>query len=89
MLRGRLTAFKGDVPGAVEGELTLHGVTKPLTLTFKQFKCMQNPVSKKEVCGADVAGSLDRSAFGIDYGAKYGFKQDVKLLIQVEAIRTS
>lgn len=87
--KGKIDKFNGDAPAEVHGELTLHGVTKPLTLTFKQFKCMQNPVSKKEVCGADVAGSLDRSAFGIDYGAKYGFKQDVKLLIQVEAIRTS
>lgn len=37
--RGRLTGFKGEVPGAVEGELTLHGMTRPLKLTIRSFKC--------------------------------------------------
>jgi polyisoprenoid-binding protein YceI len=65
----------------------MHGVTKPVTLIIKQFKCMQNPMSHKNVCGADAAATIDRSQFGVDYGAKYGFKQEVKLQIQVEAIR--
>jgi len=67
----------------------MHGVTKPVVLTLNQFKCMQNPMIKKEVCGADASATLDRSQFGIDYGAKFGFKMDVKLQIQVEAIRAS
>jgi polyisoprenoid-binding protein YceI len=50
---------------------------------------MQNPQIKKEVCGADASGSIDRSDFGIDFGTKYGFKMAVKLQIQVEAIRAS
>jgi len=32
-----------------EGTLTMHGVTKPVTLKIDSFKCMQNPTSKKEV----------------------------------------
>jgi polyisoprenoid-binding protein YceI len=56
-------------------------------LTLNQFKCMPNPMTKKETCGADASATIDRSQFGIDYGAKYGFKMDVKLQIQVEAIR--
>jgi polyisoprenoid-binding protein YceI len=87
--KGKIDKFNADAPAEVHGELTMHGVTKPVTLTFNQFKCMQNPMSKKQVCGADAAATLDRSAFGIDYGTKYGFKQDVKLLIQVEGIRAS
>ena len=87
--KGRIVKFNGDAPAEVSGQLTMHGVTKPLTLTLNQFKCMQNPMLKKEVCGADASASLDRSQFGIDYGAKYGFKMAVKLLIQVEAIRAS
>jgi polyisoprenoid-binding protein YceI len=85
--KGTFSNFKGDAPTEVEGQLTMHGVTKPLKLTLNQFKCMQNPMLKKEVCGADASGTLDRSAFGIDYGSKYGFKQEVKLQIQVEGIR--
>jgi len=87
--KGTIVKFNGDAPAKVSGQLTMHGVTKPLTLTLNQFKCMQNPMIKKEVCGADASATLDRSQFGIDYGAKFGFKMAVKLLIQVEAIRAS
>jgi polyisoprenoid-binding protein YceI len=87
--KGTIDKFNGDAPAEVSGQLTLHGVTKPVVLTLNQFKCMQNPMLKKEVCGADASATIDRSQFGIDYGAKYGFKMAVKLLIQVEAIRAS
>ena len=85
--RGRLTAFKGDAPGAVEGELTLHGVTHPLKLTIRSFKCQPTPMTRKYVCGADATGEFDRSEFGIDYGKYFGFKMNTRLLIQVEAIK--
>ncbi len=64
--------------------MTLHGVTKPLTLKINSFLCKQNPMSKKEVCGADASAEFDRSDFGINYGEKYGFKMGVQLQIQVE-----
>ena len=83
--KGTLANFKDGAPTAVQGEFTLHGVTHPLTLTVKSFKCMINPMSKKEVCGADASGTFKRSDYGVSYGEKYGFNQDVKLAIQVEA----
>ena len=79
--------FKGDVPSAVDGELTLHGVTKPVTLHINQFKCMPHPMLKKEVCGADASATFNRADFGVDYGVKMGFKPEVKLDIQVEAVK--
>jgi polyisoprenoid-binding protein YceI len=85
--KGTLAKFKDGVPTEVEGELTLHGVTKPVKLTINQFKCMVNPMIKKEVCGADASTTFNRSDFGVSFGDKYGFKQEVKLLIQVEGIR--
>jgi polyisoprenoid-binding protein YceI len=85
--KGTLTNFKNGVPTQVQGEFTLHGVTKPLTLTINQFLCKPNPMTKKEVCGADASATFNRSDFGISFGDKYGFKQDVKLAIQVEAVR--
>jgi len=87
--KGKIDKFNGDVPVEVHGELTMHGVTKPLTLKFNQFKCMQYPTTKKDVCGADASATLDRSQYGIDFGTKYNFKMDVKLQIQVEGIRIS
>jgi len=85
--KGKLANFKGDAPTSVEGQLTLHGVTKPVTLTVNQFKCMVNPMYKKEVCGADAEGSINRADFGVNYGQQFGFKMDVKLRIEVEGIR--
>ena len=85
--KGTLAKFKDGAPTEVEGQFTLHGVTKPLTLTINQFKCMINPMSKKEVCGADASGTFNRSDYGVSFGDKYGFKQEVKLQIQVEAGR--
>jgi polyisoprenoid-binding protein YceI len=85
--KGRLVKFQGGSPTTVEGELTLHGVTKPVTLKINQFLCKKHPMNGKDVCGADASATIDRSAFGVDFGQKYGFKQDVKLLISVEAVR--
>jgi len=84
--KGKLV-FKGDVPTSVNGELTLHGVTKPVTLTINQFKCIQHPMLKREVCGADASATFNRADFGVDYGVKMGFKPEVKLAIQVEAVK--
>jgi polyisoprenoid-binding protein YceI len=84
--KGTLTHFKNGAPTEVEGEFTLHGVTKPLKLSIKQFKCMANPMDKKEHCGADAHGTFNRADYGIGYGDKYGFKMEVNLAIQVEAV---
>jgi polyisoprenoid-binding protein YceI len=85
--KGTLAKFKDGVPTEIDGQLTLHGVTKPVKLTINQFKCIVNPMIKKEVCGADASATINRSDFGVSFGDKYGFKQDVKLQIQVEGIR--
>jgi polyisoprenoid-binding protein YceI len=83
---GKFAKFNGSNPTEIDGSLTMHGVTKPVTLKIDSFMCKQNPMSKKEVCGADAAGTINRADFGVDYGIKYGFKMDVKLEIQVEGI---
>ncbi|MDB5937601.1 MAG: uncharacterized protein JWQ01_4945 [Massilia sp.] len=79
--------FKGDVPVSVNGELTLHGVTKPVVLNINKFKCVQHPMLKREVCGADASAEFNRGDFGIGYGLQMGFSPVVKLAIQVEAIK--
>jgi polyisoprenoid-binding protein YceI len=81
---GKFTKFNGSAPAEAEGTLTMHGVTKPVTLTINSFLCKPNPQSKKEVCGADASATFNRSDFGVSIGDKYGFKQEVKLSIQVE-----
>ncbi|MBO9537163.1 YceI family protein [Herbaspirillum sp.] len=87
--KGTAIKFEGDKPVSVEGTLTLHGVTKPVALTINKFNCIQHPMLKREVCGADASASFNRADFGVDYGAKYGFSMETKLAIQVEAIKTN
>ena len=79
--------FEGDVPAAVVGNLTIHGVTKPLTLTIDSFKCMPHPMLKREVCGVDAVGEFDRGDFGVDFGKAYGFSMKTRLLISAEALK--
>jgi polyisoprenoid-binding protein YceI len=85
--KGKFSKFNGDTPVEMDGELTLHGVTKPVKLTINSFNCKAHPVTKKEFCGADASASFSRADFGVNYGQQMGFKQDVKLAIQVEAVK--
>lgn len=78
--------FSGDKLAKADGQLTLHGVTKPVTLTFTQFKCGEHPVYKKHYCAGDATATIKRSDFGITaYAGAIG--DEVKLSIQVEAAR--
>ena len=86
---GKLAEFKDGAPTEVQGALTLHGVTKPVTLKVNSFLCKQNPMSKKDLCGADASATINRADFGVNYGEAYGFKQTVTLQIQVEGVRAA
>lgn len=81
--------FDGDKPVTVEGEFTLLGVSKPLTLTLNTFKCIQHPMLKREVCGADASAQFNRDDYGMTYGMSIGFSPVVNLAIQVEAIKAN
>jgi polyisoprenoid-binding protein YceI len=85
--KGKFVEFANGAPRTIAGDLTLHGVTKPVTLTINSFKCFQHPMLKKQVCGADASGSFNRADFGVNYAQQYGFNQNVLLRIQVEAVK--
>jgi polyisoprenoid-binding protein YceI len=84
--RGKLAGFVNGAPTKVDGSLTLHGVTRPLELSIKSFKCMPHPMYKRELCGADAYATFKRDDFGMDSGKSYGFNMEVVLRIQVEAL---
>jgi len=87
--KGQFVEFAGAVPKTILGDLTLHGVTKPVRLIINSFKCFDHPMLKKQVCGADASGTFNRADFGVNYGQQYGFKQDVLLRIQVEGVKVN
>jgi len=79
--------FSGDKVTEVSGSLTLMGKTNPLTLKATNFNCYDNPMVKREVCGGDFEGTLDRTQYGMNYGIDWGFPKNVRLVVQVEAVR--
>ena len=82
--KGKLAKWGASGPSEIAGELTLHGVTKPLTLKVNSFLCKENPMTKKEVCGADAETTFNRGDFGVSYVLDKGFKPDVTLRIEME-----
>jgi polyisoprenoid-binding protein YceI len=79
--------FNGDKVTEVVGTLTLLGKTAPVTLKASNFNCYMNPMIKREVCGGDFETTLKRSLWGMGWGLNMGVPDDVRLLIQVEAIK--
>ena len=59
-------SFKKDKGNAykVTGDLTMHGVTKPVTLTAVA-RMGTNPMSKKTIAGFKITGKIKRTDFGI------------------------
>ena len=85
---GRAVKFQDGVPWEFDGDLTLHGVTRPVHLIAEHFVCKQVKIMVLDrfVCGGDLQTTLKRSDFGLD---KYTsmVSDDVRLTISVEAIR--
>lgn len=55
----------GADSATIEGELTLHGVTKPVTLKAHFVGAGANPMNKKYTVGFDATGTVKRSEFGV------------------------
>lgn len=79
--------FNGDKVVEVPGQFTLMGKTAPLTLKAVRFNCYDNPMLKREVCGGDFEAVVDRTVYGMDYAIAFGVPKEVRLVIQVEAVR--
>ncbi len=78
--------FKGDVPGTIEGTVTMLGVTKPVTFNVEHWRCAPHPASKKDMCGANATGTIKRSDFGMKYGIP-SVGDEQKLWIEMEGYK--
>jgi polyisoprenoid-binding protein YceI len=85
VFKGKSFAFDGENVKSVAGELTIRGVTKPVTLTANRFQCAPHPFVKKKACGGDFIATVKRSDYGMVY-ALPGLADDVTLRINVESI---
>ncbi len=77
--------FDGDKPTSIDGDLTLKGVTKPVTLKITNYQLMVNPMLKKEALGANATTTVKRSDFNAGKYAPY-VGDEVTINIAIEAI---
>jgi len=77
--------FKGDQPVSVAGDLTIKGVTKPVTLKITHFKCQPHPMLKVEACGANATTQVKRSEFNMGKNVPY-VSDEVTLTLAIEAV---
>ena len=78
--------FNGDSPAEVNGQLTLLGVSRPLTLRIERWTCKDNPFSKKPMCGGNASGAIKRSDFGMKY-LPQAVGDDIRLHVVFEGYR--
>jgi len=78
--------FEGEKPVKIEGNLTIKGVTKPVTLTVTSFQAMPHPMQKKDAIGANAYTTIKRSEFNAGkYAPNVG--DEVRIDIAIEAIK--
>ncbi|QDX80281.1 polyisoprenoid-binding protein [Denitratisoma sp. DHT3] len=78
--------FEGDKPARIEGNLTLKGITKPVTLTVTSFQAMPHPMLKRDAIGANATTKVKRSDFNMGKNAPY-VGDEVTIDIAMEAIK--
>jgi polyisoprenoid-binding protein YceI len=86
MFKSTNVVFEGDKPAKIEGNLTIKGVTKPVTLTVTSFQAMPHPMQKKDAIGANAYTTIKRSEFNTGkYAPNVG--DEVRIDIAIEAIK--
>jgi polyisoprenoid-binding protein YceI len=78
--------FQDGKPASIEGQLTIKGITKAVTLTVTSFQAMPHPMLKKDAIGANAFTMIKRSEFNAGKYAPY-VGDDVRIDIALEAIR--
>lgn len=86
VFKGTKMHFKGDKPTSISGEITIKGVTKPITFDITGFNCAMHPMLRVEACGANAVAKLKRSDFNMGKSVPF-VSDDVALSLVVEARR--
>jgi polyisoprenoid-binding protein YceI len=79
--------FDGDRVVGMNGELTLLGVTKPVTLKVVNDVCGEHPFNKKPMCGAEATTTIKRSEWGMKYGIPKAVSDEVRITLPIEAYK--
>lgn len=85
--KGNSVTIKDDTPVAVSGNLTIKGITKPVTLEITNFLYMEeHPMMGKPAIGANAKVDVLRSDFNMDKYAPY-VSDEVSINISFEAVQ--
>lgn len=71
----------------VDGNLTMHGITKPISLTATKFNCYFSFIAKSSVCGGDFTTTIDRTEWDMSKYTLLGITEEVTLKVQIEAVK--
>lgn len=71
----------GPTTADVTGDLTIHGVTHPVTLKATFTRAGVFPMNQKYMIGFDAVGHVKRSEFGVSKYVQYGLGDDVDVVI--------
>jgi polyisoprenoid-binding protein YceI len=77
--------FKGNTPVSLSGDLTVKGITQPVTLEVTHFKCMPHPMLKAPACGGNATTRIKRSDFNMGKGVPF-VSDEVTLTLAIEAV---
>jgi polyisoprenoid-binding protein YceI len=86
LFQSNTVEFKDGKPVSASGNLTLLGVTKPVTLEIRDYGCTTQFLTRRPLCGADVHAVIRRSDFGMNYAIPL-IGDEVKLAIEVEGFK--
>lgn len=84
--KGTKFTFNDDKPASMSGDITIKGVTKPITFEITDFNCAPHPMRKVETCGANAVAKLKRSEFNMGKNAPL-VSDNVTLTLAVEAFK--
>lgn len=77
----------GPATGRLTGDLTLNGVTRPVTLDVTFYGAKTDPFVRKPRLGFAARGRIDRTQWGVDRWAAVGIGTEVELVIEAEFLR--
>ena len=77
-------AFDGDRVVGIDGDLTMLGVTKPVSFKVADFRCGEQGAQKKMMCGAEATATIKRSEFGMTANLPVSPADEIKLIVPVE-----
>jgi polyisoprenoid-binding protein YceI len=78
--------FDGDKPASIEGNLTIKGITKPVTLKVNRYVNKPHPMRKVDVIGADASTVIKRSDFNAGKFAP-AVGDEVTITVAIEALK--